>query len=105
MITSHAVLIVLIILVVALFGWQEYLAHRLRDQQSLLWRAHTILQHCSIGYGYCCCGEEMAEHNNGMQSGHTPVDMGVYMADCWMREFAEEVGIPVDELYRPLNRR
>lgn len=104
MFTSHAVLIVLSALVVLLFGWQEYLAHRLRDQRGLLWRAQAILQHCSVEYGYCCCGEEMKTHDNGMHSGHAPVDQGTCSAARWQTDFLHSVGLSkADSAY--LNRR
>jgi Lar family restriction alleviation protein len=36
--------------------------------------------HCSIEEGVCCCGEDMENHSNPMNCGHSPVDHGAYVA-------------------------
>lgn len=28
--------------------------------------------------GVCCCGDDMKQHSNPMDCGHTPVDSGIY---------------------------
>jgi hypothetical protein len=31
--------------------------------------------------GHCCCGDDMENHANPMDCGHSPVDSGMYYAD------------------------
>jgi hypothetical protein len=39
-----------------------------------------LASHCTIEDGVCCCGDDMKNHANPMDCGHSPVDHGAYMA-------------------------
>ena len=39
-----------------------------------------VAARCSIEEGVCCCGDNMENHTNPMDCGHSPVDHGSYVA-------------------------
>lgn len=39
-----------------------------------------LAAHCSIEEGVCCCGDNMENHSNPMDCGHSPFDHGAYVA-------------------------
>ena len=45
-----------------------------------------LAAHCSIEEGVCCCGEDMENHPNPMDCGHSPVDHCVYVASQLVEE-------------------
>jgi phage shock protein A len=58
-----------------------------RDLEAKLAKAVELLEawgdvavHCSIEEGVCCCGDNMENHTNPMDCGHTPLDHGTYIA-------------------------
>lgn len=62
--------------------------------------AHKLLENClavmenvSMESGVCCCGDEMEKHSNVFDSGHMPVDSGVYAAGSLIKEIKKELGI------------
>jgi hypothetical protein len=44
-------------------------------------RFTSIMAHCSVTDGTCCCGDDMDKHASPMFCGHSPVDHGQYHAD------------------------
>jgi hypothetical protein len=58
-----------------------------RELEAKLAKAVEVLEawgdvavHCSIEEGVCCCGDNMENHTNPMDCGHTPLDHGTYIA-------------------------
>lgn len=45
-----------------------------------------LVSHVSIEAGVCCCGDDMENHSNPMDCGHSPVDHGSYMADLLVED-------------------
>ena len=74
------------------FAWSVHLAamaevqaerDRLREAlEGLL----TLVEHANFEEGWCCCGDDMLHHQNPMDCGHTPVDMGEYHASLAIKE-------------------
>lgn len=46
----------------------------------------TLVEHANFEEGWCCCGDDMLHHQNPMDCGHTPVDMGEYHASLAIKE-------------------
>lgn len=46
----------------------------------------TLVEHANFAEGWCCCGDDMLHHQNPMDCGHTPVDMGEYHASLAIKE-------------------
>lgn len=40
-----------------------------------------VMEHCTVEDGVCCCGDNMKNHPNPMNCGHSPVDHGTYIAN------------------------
>ena len=74
------------------FAWSVHLAamaevqaerDRLRDALDGLLAS---VEHANFEEGWCCCGDDMLHHQNPMDCGHTPVDMGEYHASLAIKE-------------------
>ena len=59
---------------------RDALAEKLAKVVELLEAWLELSGHCSIEEGVCCCGEDMENHSNPMNCGHSPVDHGAYVA-------------------------
>jgi hypothetical protein len=65
----------------------KWLEAKLAECEARLSKAVELLEawgdvavHCSIEEGVCCCGDNMENHTNPMDCGHTPLDHGTYIA-------------------------
>ena len=46
----------------------------------------TSVEHADFAEGWCCCGDDMLHHQNPMDCGHMPVDMGEYHASLAIKK-------------------
>lgn len=53
---------------------------RIERLETALKHAIETIECADTSEGICCCGEMMKTHDNGMHSGHAPVDAGNYAA-------------------------
>ena len=58
----------------------EALTAKLAKAVEVLEAWGDVAVHCSIEEGVCCCGDNMENHTNPMDCGHTPLDHGTYIA-------------------------
>lgn len=73
--------------------WMFVDALKLKTQRDdlirLLSNALEVIQRSDTRVGHCCCGDSMDNHANPMDCGHSPVDMGVYVAMGFEKEARE----------------
>ena len=79
----------------------EEAADRIEELEAKLAKAVELLEawgdvavHCSIEEGVCCCGDNMENHTNPMDCGHTPLDHGTYI----VIQLAEETSATLAEI-------
>ena len=82
---------------------------RLRKAVELLEAWGDVAVHCSIEEGVCCCGDNMENHTNPMDCGHTPLDHGTYIAiqlaeetRATLAEISSEAALNKGETHDPL---
>lgn len=57
----------------------------------LLDNAAAIFSNCVVEDGVCCCGDNMSNHPQPMNCGHSPVDHGAYVTAQWMDEYHDHL--------------
>lgn len=62
-------------------------AELVAKMRQLLESAEALLSNANCDVGICCCGDNMANHGNPMNCGHSPVDMGAYAAFQWLESY------------------
>ena len=65
--------------------------NKIQRLERILYRMIKELERADCSVGYCCCGGSIESHDNGMLSGHSPVDIGVYNAESLIQEAKEEL--------------
>ena len=68
-----------------------------------------LAEHCSITDGVCCCGENMENHSEPMECGHSPVDHAAYVARYMIESTraalaAPDMGNPITEMTPVIQR-
>ena len=67
---------------------------RILELEAALREWLSVYQHCSIETGVCCCGDNMANHSNPMDCGHSPTDHGAYFAQGVYEKTLAALGDP-----------